>query len=180
MIDAALPDKNGKICLRFMRAIDALFAYPAKVIGCDLVDVLRFMIEEKIAEPNMWVKSLEIDGVHDKHSLLNFALVHQSMNCFRYLLTLPETDINARSWMSTQKEDGAVIDHENIVHACFYTDDISPIYLKEIIGCSCVDLDARNSEGETALCKGCRIEDIGDQTIAKIRLLLEAGADPRI
>ena len=65
-----------------------------------------------------------------------------------------------------------------MVHACFCSDDISPIHLKEIIDYVGVDLDARNSEGETALCKGCRV-DVGDQTTAKIRLLLEAGADPR-
>ena len=163
---------GGKIVLTYMPASIRLFSDPFEAITFDLVASLKHLIETGIVDVNQEYGDIE------KKTFIWFSLMNDfgshSIDCFRFLLSVDGIDANVED-----PHDG-----ERPIHYCAYSDEIGTDVLKHFLDSQLtkLDLNAQDHGGSTAL--HLLINPFAAQdhrkSMSKLKLLLEAGADPNL
>ena len=164
---------GGKIVLTYMPASIRLFSDPFEAITFDLVASLKHLIETGIVDVNQKYGS----GSEEK-AIIWFSLMNEfeseSLGCFRYLLLVDGIDVNSDD----------PFDGERPIHYCAYADSIGTDTFKFFLDSQLtkVDLNAQDHSGSAAI--HLLINPFTSQdhrnNMSKLKLLLEAGANPNL
>lgn len=173
--DAAAEGKA--IALKYMPRPALFFSNPLYAIRYDLVEVLKYMVQSKLFNVND-KKPIQSNGVPNDSSTEVVSLFWHSLDnhkwdrgfeCFKYLLTLEETKVN-----EVHPVDGIAP-----IHFCCYEPSIPPHALQALLSNPRTRINARDSEGGTAIFILLIVQDDTTHKIRmeKLRSLLDAGAD---
>lgn len=185
---ASTIDEEGDLAFRVNPFV--FFNNPAVAIECGLLDVLKCLIEDVGIDTNamMWSSLSSYRRVH----LLSEAMVEDQWTCFKYLMGLRTIDPNSQASIidDTTFEDDEAPRDVNLVQYALEKDCIRPRYLKALLDHPAFgDIDSTYSQEEedgiTPLIDSIMnlyayagIDRSSRIKFAKMKLLLEAGADP--
>ena len=167
-------DDDDPVSLIFVRHPNMLFGNPRYAVKMDLDVVLRFMVEELDLEAQL-DSYRAIDGYPLMwDSLLNGPFPSEA--CFLYLLTETSLVHQCNSFESTVEGPNTRV---KLIHVASINNDVPFAALSALVNNPDVDVDAVETYGHTALHFVCGNSQKAD-TAKKIRLLLDAGADPTL
>lgn len=167
----------------------ALFNNPAVAIECGLFEVLKFLVEEVGIDVNSmkWSSFCSFRPVN----LLTVAMMEDQRGCFNYLLRLPQINPNALAMGNNDGETEVETDLTTLRFAV-ENDPVRPIYLKALLHHPDVDVNETHAFGggeddidilkysTMVLVEGAGRYSCSRIIFAKIRIILEAGADTAI
>ena len=202
LLDANDIAQGSRATVQYMRWFDWALSHPATLSTMGALGAFKhllatgtfslsqtffydddYKIEEAVQMPLLWVTLLA--GV-EKASPQQHLLPGPEFKIFRHLLDLGSSDFN-------ETNPASQIEGERPIHYCAAQSGVPISLFKALIDHTSVNLDARDAAGNTALHYAVdprlrtfrnylpRLDipfDIGN--IAKVTLLLEAGADPSI
>lgn len=173
-------DDNGP---RAVQVDDATITYPieciftspiiATILG--LVEVVKTLLDKRFFGVNDFLP-LRNDG-HDHHRSLVSVALTQSINksVLRFLLSRDDFDLNA-PWHQDDP-------HNKPLHLATRVENADPEALKMILdhpNCSAEDVAENGTGGESPLHYLCKHTNDRKYAVAKMKMLLAAGADPEL
>mmetsp|Transcript_3895 Transcript_3895/g.11036 ORF Transcript_3895/g.11036 Transcript_3895/m.11036 type:complete len:438 (-) Transcript_3895:76-1389(-) len=183
LIDEAEVDDDGRISIQCLRWTDTIFCNPMSIITQGLAPALQHLVENNLLDANGFCENASLTEPDDSSGdgnghtpkipfLWAAACASPDLDCFRYLLSTDEIDINAIHHLSC-----STIHQTSVVSR-------SPIdALKAVLEHPKVDVDVRDEGQPTALSCLCHISSdklAHKDKIARMKLLLDAGADPNV
>jgi hypothetical protein len=154
----------------------AIFSNPAIATELGLIDVVRFLIEEKGLSVNGTWDGLAIWNQPNTLPITSLLFCHNT-SIFKYILTVPNVDLG----MQIERCPGLpLLDGSRLIHWFLRSHRYNAELLKTLLSHETVDVNACiPARGMTALHLACSVPGVfQSEDVEKIRILLENGADP--
>ena len=167
---------DDDVKMQFLKHPYAIFGNPALATEIGLIDVVRFLIEEKGLDVNGTWDGLNIWNQPNTLPITSLLFCHDT-SIFKYILTVPNVDLGMR----IERCPGfPLLDGSRLIHWFLRSQGFDADLLKMLLSHETVDVNVCiPARGMTALHLACSVPGVFEpEDVEKIRILLENGADP--